>query len=340
MLSRRHLLAGLAGASLCGGPATAADSRLADPQRPVHIFMVLGRGEGTSEDGFRSHLASSGLPVRYTIRNTNGDASKIPGIVEEIRDVRPDLIYSWGTPQTVGLVGAYDDDPSRFIRDIPVVFTFVASPVDAKIVRDLRLPGRNVTGTIHIAPIRTQINTLLNYQPCRTVGTVYNPLERNSVLTTAALKAELDTRGITLVAEPVPLTANGAPDPAGIAGAIRTVARGGAEFLYIGPDTFLASLNARTVALTAIEHRIPIFSATETIVRQELGVVALASSLYGIGQFTAFKARQILVERRDPGSIPAESLSRFSIIVNMTAARELERFPPVSLLRIAEVINL
>lgn len=335
-LDRRTLLklAAAAGISLPGSAFAAV------PDRTFRITMVLGRGVSDNELGFKDYLARHGVKAEYAIRDTGGDPAKMPAILQEIRDTRPDLIYSWGTPQTRAIVGPYDGaDPKRYITDIPVVFTFVAAPVDARIVADPARPGRNVTGTVHIAPIAVQLNTILAYRPVRRIGVVYNPQERNSVLTIQGLRAEAVSRGLDLIEEAVPTDATGGPSAAAVPELIARVVQRGAEILYIGPDTFIAFHNRTVVAAEALRHRLPTFSVTELIVRSDKAMLALASSSYGIGRFTAFKAAQILIDGTSPAVIPVETLKRFSVIINMATARALEVYPPIGLLNFAEVVE-
>ncbi len=310
------------------------------PDKTFRITMVLGRGESDNEFGFKDYLTRRGIKADFTIRNGNGDPAKLPAIIEEIKDTRPDLVYSWGTPQTRGLVGPWDaPDPKKYVTDIPVVFTFVAAPVDARIVPDLSRPGRNVTGTVHIAPIPVQINTILAYRPVKRIGNIYNPQERNSILTIEGLRAEAALRGLELIEEPVPLDDKGEPIAAAVPELIERVSQRGAEVLYIGPDTFMAFYNRKVLAAEALRLRLPTFSATELIVRTDKAMLALASSAYGIGRFTAFKAAQILLEGMKPADIPVETLKRFSVIINMATVRALEYYPPIGLLNFAEIIE-
>lgn len=339
---RRFLASGLATAALAGTTAAAWPDGVpaAVPDRKFRITMVLGRGESDNEFGFKDFLARRGFKVDYAIRNTGGDTSQLPRIIEEIKDTRPDLIYAWGTPQTRGLVGAFDDpNPRAYIRDIPVVFTFVAAPIDARIVPDLQRPGGNVTGTVHIAPIPVQLNTILAYRAIKRLAVIYNPNERNSVLTVQGLRGELVNRPVELVELPVPLTEAREPDSSAVPELVAEAARRGAEMLYIGPDTFIAFHNRKVLAAEALKHRLPTFSVTELIVRTDRAMLALASSSYGIGRFTAFKAEQILAGGVPPGEIPVETLKRFSVIINMPVVRELEFYPPLGLLNFAEVID-
>lgn len=340
--SRRRFLslAGAGGLALSGGLPGVALGATPPPEKTFRITMVLGRGESDNEFGFKDYLARRGLKVEYTIRNTGGDMSLLPPILKEIRETRPDLIYSWGTPQTRALVGPHDGaNPAEHITDIPVVFTFVAAPIDAKIVANLERPNRNVTGTVHIAPIPVQLNTILAYRPIKRLGVLYNPQERNSILTLEGLRAETAQRGLELLEEPVPLDAQGEPMPGTLPTLLSRVVQRGAEMLYIGPDTFIAFRNRSLVAAEALRLHLPTFSATELIVRTDKAMLALASSAYGIGRFTAFKAAQILLDGVKPGDIPVETLKRFSVIINMPTVRALEYYPPIGLLNFAEIVE-
>lgn len=342
-ISRRRLIqvggaAMIAGALPRGALANEVGS-IAD--RTYRIHMILGRGEGANEAGFRDHLMRRGLNVEYTVHNTAGDLARLPGILREVKEARPDLIYTWGTPQTLAVVGRWDHaSPNEiYVRDIPVVFTFVAAPVVAGVVPQLDRPGGNVTGTIHIAPVNAQVNAILAFRPFTRIGVVYNPAEPNSVAAVDELRAECWQRGIELIEAPAPLRDN-QPHSSDIPDLLADCHDRGAEILYIGPDTFLASVNRALVATTALELGLPTFSVTELIVRADGALFALSSSAYGIGRLTAVKAIQILVDGVLPGDIPVETLRRFSVVINMATAHRLTSYPPLDLLNLAEVVGI
>ena len=67
--------------------------------------------------------------------------------------------------------------------------------------------------------------------------------------------------------------------------------------------------------------------------------MSLISRYYSLGQLTAYKAEQILVDGVAPEAIPIETLKRFSLIINMPLARELKLYPPLAMLNYAEVIT-
>jgi putative ABC transport system substrate-binding protein len=66
-------------------------------------------------------------------------------------------------------------------------------------------------------------------------------------------------------------------------------------------------------------------------------LTGLVSSYYLVGQFAAFKAAQILQKGMRARDIPIETLSRYSFIVRMEVAEQLDILPPVALFNYAIV---
>jgi putative ABC transport system substrate-binding protein len=63
------------------------------------------------------------------------------------------------------------------------------------------------------------------------------------------------------------------------------------------------------------------------------------SRYFSVGQFAAYKAEQILLQRRAPADIPVETLARFSLQVQMPVARQLGLLPPLSWFNHAELLE-
>ena len=122
---------------------------------------------------------------------------------------------------------------------------------------------------------------------------------------------------------------------AGVAEKVDALKQAGADWLYLGPDTFLFS-QMNTVAQAALAARLPTFSATEAVLDLKAPVLTgLVSSYYTLGQFAGYKAEQILVKKQRARDIPIETLSRYSFIVRMEVAKQLDLLPPVSLFNYA-----
>ena len=174
-----------------------------DPQavKPYRIIAVVWRGETEVEQGFRDYLTQRGIPFDMTVRNLNLDRGNAPPIVEEIKRVRPDLVYTWGTGTTSSIVGKIETDtPESFVRDIPGVFTIVAYPKAANIVKSFESPGRPVTGVAFLASVEAHLNTIRAYRPFVTIAVIYNEKASNSRINVAELTEAAPKAGMKIIA--------------------------------------------------------------------------------------------------------------------------------------------
>jgi putative ABC transport system substrate-binding protein len=283
------------------------------------------------EKGFQDYFAARRIPVQITFRDLNRDSTRMPGFLEEIRRTKPDLIYTWGTSVTLGVVGTYDTvDPAVHVTDIPVVFTLVAAPVLAKIVPDLKSSRRNVTGVYHVAPTEAQIRAMASYRPIKSIGILYTPTEQNSVVVVDEVREVSKRLGFQVIAKPLRLdaqkrvTAEGAPEM------VRELKQQKVDWLYLPPDSFLGTQTKSVIIPAAMAVGLPTFASTEQLM--ETGALTgLISRYHAIGQFTAYKAEQILINK-----VP---LTRFTLQVRMDVAEQLKMPPPLPMFNYAELLT-
>jgi putative tryptophan/tyrosine transport system substrate-binding protein len=337
-MRRRHVLG--------GGPALLALAAVGRPraqmgrtfERPFRVYMILHRGETEVEDGFMTYFRDRGIPVEYLIRSIERDRDRVPGFVAEARELRPDLVYLWGTPVTVGAVGEYDAvDPAQHLTDLPVVFTMVSSPDGSRVVEGFASSGRNVTGVTHNVPLEAQIRAMRAYRPLRRLAVIYTTDESNSVVNVSQLRRLAREMDFELIDQPVPRDSAGRPDPATLPELVAAVASREPQFLYIGPDNFVG-VHRDLITQEGIRHRLPAFTATELEIRHSNAMIGLIASYFNVGRFTAYNAEQILVGGQDPKDIPIETLARFTYLIKMSVVHQLELYPPMSVLNYAEVI--
>ena len=127
------------------------------------------------------------------------------------------------------------------------------------------------------------------------------------------------------------VTAEGAAD------LVREIKEAQAQWLYLPPDSFLGTISEKVVIPASHEAGLPTFASTEQLM--EAGALAgLVSRYYSIGQFTGYKAEQILVQKKRPQDVPVETLTRYSFQVRMKAARELRLEPPLPMFNYAELL--
>jgi putative ABC transport system substrate-binding protein len=308
-------------------------------QAPFRIYMISWRGLTDVERGFQNYLAEHKVPVEYIMRDADKNPALLPQFVEEIKRLKPDLIYTYGTPATLGIVGRYNDPhPEKYIRDIPLAFALVADPVGVNIVPDLSSSKRNVTGVYHIASTEAIIAAITAYRPFTRLGILYNKTEQNMVVYVKSLRETASKQGIKLIERHFKIGADGKPTPEGVADILQDIKKNGAEWLLIGPDSYFGSI-LDIMGPAVREAKLPAFSAVEAAVMAPEGILAgLVCKYYSIGQFTGYKAEQILMGKKAPAAIPVETLKRFSYVVRIGVAKEFHFYPPVSMFNYAELL--
>jgi putative ABC transport system substrate-binding protein len=213
----------------------------------------------------------------------------------------------------------------------------VSSPQSSGLVDKDGLSHRAVTGTSHIVPVENQIKAMQAYRRFTRLAVMYNPAESNSIIYVADLRAQAAAQHFTLIEEPVPLDAQGRPEADQVPAVLDKIAAREPQFLYLGPDTFIGA-NGAMITKSALDHRLPTFSATEAPLRDAQALFGLVSRYDAVGRLTGFKAAQIL-EGKPAGEIPVETLARFAYVIRMPVAQQLDFYPPIGVLNFAEVIK-
>ncbi len=306
-------------------------------QAAKQVVIITTRGCEEVCTSFRSNLESQG-DVRFVLRDLGGNMARLPAIVEEVRAMKPDLVATWGTGITLGVVGPIDAvDPAKHLTSIPVVYMYVGNPVESKIARDSKISGRpNVAGANTAVPIDAQVRLMASYRKVARVGMLYNPNERAAASQAMSARKAFEAQGIEVVIEEIPLGKDGKPDPGTIEPGIDRLAGAKVDFLYyVGSAFTLAQIDR--ISRYSISRGLPMFTALEPSFRRGDVLLGLISPLAGIGQIAAYQAGQILFLGKSPGALASPTLSRHSVLVNMSAARELKAYPPMKLLQFAEI---
>lgn len=321
IVRRRTLLA--TGAMLATHRANAAES--------FRIVMLLLYGWDDACSGFRDALTQRGIAPRLQIRDAAGDISRIAGFVREINDSRPDLLYISGSAAAIAALGTIDaSDTAPRVTTVPTIVNLVVDPVAAGLVRSLDEPGRDVTGIIHVAPIEAQLRNLVAYRDFTTLATIYHPDEPDASIAVDQLRGVLSADGLQVMAFPV--SDGGASLPA----MVDQAAQKGADWLYIPPDPRLEA-ERRSVTGAALAARLPSYAATEPFLLDAEALVGLVCHRQAAGAQAARLAGRILLDRQRASSLPFQRVDRFSVQVRMDAARTLHAYPPMMMLRYAEV---
>jgi putative ABC transport system substrate-binding protein len=328
-MKRRAMLGLLAGAAALPLAARAAP-------KPYRLYMVTWRGKTDAETSFQEYFTRRGIAVEYVWRDAAQDPAKLAEFSREIAATQPDLVYTWGTTATLGIAGTVAK-PAPATATIPVVFVIVTDPVGAGITASLTQPGREVTGVSHVAPIAADVEAMRAYKPFKTLGVLFNSAEPNSVSVVQELRAECGRRNLKLIDVAFATGPDGRPLADGIEERVRGLRAAGAEWLFLGPDTYLFTQVAR-VAAAAKKEQLPTFATTEAYLAGAAPVLAgLVGRYRQVGEFAAFKAEQILTGKKKAREVPVEMLTRFSFVVRMDVAKAMDLLPPITLFNYAEL---
>ncbi len=308
------------------------------------IYMIVHRAGSGADAGFRDYLKANGVDAAFILRDMENDRSRLPGYIQEIKALKPDLVYTQTTSITRAVIGRLEDaDPEKNVLDIPIVFAMVSFPSEAKLVPSNPDPDapmlskRNLTGVRHVVSERVRLNAMLSYMSSiKKLGMLYDRSATTQRNSEAKMRALANEFGLEFVSDS-PTEPDVERDPAQIEPTLRRLEAAGIDLLYIPPSNFFGA-HAELVTRLATDLGLPTFCGVETLVRQHC-ITGLVSPLYAVGRFAGFKAEQILTGGMDPGEIPIETLARFSFVVNMEAAHRLKVYPPMEILRFAQFIK-
>jgi len=320
-----------------------ATDSLAQGKNGFTIYMVYWNGWGCEEacEGFKEYLAEAGIDAELVIRDANRDKTKLPGFVEEARALEADLVTTWGTSVTRGIAGTLSDQgDSRFINDIPLVFMGVADPVGSKIIVSHEKTGReNVTGTFNRVPEAVNINTIRSYFPAfKRLGLLYNTNENNSVIKMKEIADLAKPMDFELVALELELGADGNPKTESIVARMAELEAAKVDFIYLGSSSFL-DFHRDIFTQSAVDHGIPVLSPYERLVRDSHALMSIAARYQDVGALAARQAESILIGQKKSGDLPVLSVDQYAYVVNMTTARELNMFPSIEILQIADIVE-
>lgn len=304
------------------------------------VYIATFRGCEEVCEAFKAYLTGRGLAIDFIERSIERDLSRIPELVEEVRALRPDLLVTWGTAISLGMVGPYDaEDRSAFVTDIPTVYLYVAEPARARLVASEEFSHRpNVAGANIQVPLDAQLRVMQSYQELSRIGVVYGANESNSVAAVNALRETAAEMGVEVVEQQLELGPDGVPRPEAIVPAVQALAAQRPAFLVTVSSSFLIQ-NVEAFTAAAVEAGLPVFTSAELPIRQGKAMLALFASLSSIGQVAGYQAEQILRYGAEPATLPTPSLRRFTLLINMPVVLALRRYPPMLVLQFAELMG-
>lgn len=275
-------------------------------------------------DGLKAELEAKGYTegnnLTWDWQSAQGNPSTATQIAQKFVGDAPDVIVAISTPSAQAAASA--------TQDIPIVFSAVTDPVDAKLVATAEAPGGNVTGVSDLTPVADHLALIQKIVPtAKTVGVIYNAGESNSVSLVSLLKAAAADLGIALEEA----TAN---NSAGVSTAAESLV-GKVDAIYVPTDNTVASA-LEAVLQVGIENQLPVFAGDNDSVGR--GAIASLSFDYGaIGKDTGALVAQVL-QGANPGELAVVYPTTLELVINQGAAEKMGVAVPEALLGEAKTV--
>lgn len=303
--SRRFALATLAAVAALAAPWAQAQSGV----KTVGVTAIVDHPALDSvrkgvQDELKALGWEEGKNLKLTYQSAQGNTATAGQIARKFAGDKVDAIVAIATPSAQAAVAA--------TKNIPVVFTAVTDPVAAKLVKDWKPSGTNVTGVSDALPLAAQMDLLLKVKPdAKRVGYVYSPGEVNSTIVLKELKAELQKRGMTVVEAAAPRTVD-------IPSAAKSLV-GKVDVIYTTTDNNVVSAYESMVRV-AQEAKLPLVAADTDSVKRG-ATAALGMNYYDLGR-QAGKMVDRILKGTKPGEIAPEVGAKMSLMVNPEAAQK------------------
>ena len=314
---------------------TLAFAHPAEAQKPGKVYRIgflspSSRSTRPLLRAFLEGLRDLGWIERQNIaiegRWTAGKHERFPAFAAELIRLKVDVFLTISTTAARAAVNA--------TTTIPIVFTFVASPVEMGFVASLARPGGNVTGLTSVSGpeiFGKQLELLKEVVPhASRVAVLYNPV--NPYTRGALRKVKVVARSLR-----VQLQVLEARRPDDFDAAFAAMARKRAEALLVLAGGMFVLHRGRLAELST-KSRLPTMHGLRPNAEAG-GLMAFATSSTDIFRRAAGYVDRILRGAK-PADLPVERPTKYELIINLKTAKKIGlTIPPDVLVRATKVIK-
>jgi putative ABC transport system substrate-binding protein len=288
---------------------------------PALNTVRRGFDDSLRDGGF---IEGKNLVLEY--QNAQGDVATARNIAEKFMADGVDLLVACATPNVLATIKVGRGGK------IPVVFGCVTDPVASGILTSVDRPtGTNVTGLYSSLPIAELMDVVAKILPnAKTLGTVYNSGDANSVQGSAVAKALAAQRGLRWVEAHITSSAE-------VKTAVESLV-GRVDVFYMLEDNTLASA-FDAVVKTARQNRIPLFCLDATSA-QRGAVASYGTDEYKMGYAWAKQVAIPVLKGGNPATFAPVPYKIYNLYLNKAAAAfDNLTLPPVLLQSASEIYD-
>lgn len=294
----------------CGGDKPTAQADLATSQaKTVAITAIvehpaLDAARQGALDQLTKESFKEGENLTVNFQSAQGNMATAGQIARQFTSDNPDLIYAIATPSAQAIAAA--------TQDIPVVFSAVTDPIEARLVANLENSGNNITGASDALPYEPQIALIQELVPTvKNVGYVFSPGEVNSTVVLKTLKEKLAPLGINVIEAPAQKSSDITQAANSLVGRV--------DVIYTSTDNNV--INAyEALYQVAKTAKIPLISADTSTVERG-AVAALGVNYTDLGK-EAGKIIARILKGEKPADIPVHISENLDLYISKKHAAE------------------
>jgi len=283
---------------------------------PEEGFENVMRGllDGLGQLGF---IADSNLKVSTS--HCNAEISNIPAMLMSLDNQHFDLIVPTSTPVIQGSFKA--------VRNTPVVFTYCFDPLGAGAGTSPSDHLPHLTGVGSFPPVAETMDFIEKLIPgIKSIGTIYNSSESNSISVMKVAREVLKKKGISL--EEITVTNTNE-----VHQAAQVLVSKQIQLVWItGDNTAIQSFDA--IAKNAAKSNLPIVVNDQELVARG-ALAAIGIGWYNTGFHSAGVVARVLTGA-NTATIPIENFVETDVILNAKTAAALKMRIPDNLRRLAD----
>ena len=296
----------------CGGSAPSAPANPADSgggEKTVYTVGICNFVDDASLNqiiaNIRSRLGeleTDAVSFEILEDNCNLDANVMNQIITNFIAQDVDLMVGVATPVAMGMQAATEEN------GIPVVFAAVSDPLGAGLVASLEAPGANLTGTSDYLDTNAVMNLIFAADPeADSIGLLYNVSEDSSAAPIAAAKEYLSAKGVDFV-ERTGTTVDE------VMLAAQALVSDGVDAVFTPTDNTVMTAEL-AIHETFAEAGIPHYTGADSFALNG-AFLGYGVDYANLGAETADMIAQILLEGKDPGTLPVRTFDNGTATVN------------------------
>jgi putative ABC transport system substrate-binding protein len=293
-------------------------------------YLDQGSADGNAayvdalRQGLRERGWIEGRNIAIETRFAEGRTEQLPSLAATLVERKVDVIVTWSTPAALAA--------KRATATIPIVIGFAADPVGSKIVSSLSHPGGNITGWTHQGlELRAKYLELLKevVPSAARIGVLWNPanqVHKPSLKVIEAAAERLQVR----------LELAGVQAPKDLEPTFAALAAKHVGGIVVFPDGMFVAQMPAILALAA-RYRLPAMYGIPEY-PEAGGLMSYGADLAQMQREFGASFIDKILKGAKPGDLAVEQPTKFTLVLNLKAARDLGLTLPDSLRVLADHI--